>query len=237
MNQISRLILPLLLTAVLGYLLGSVSFSIILTRIFKNEDIRNHGSGNAGMTNVLRTVGKLPAVLTFILDFLKCVLSVTLGYLIVSKACEAAGLPESYAVVGKYAAGFACLFGHIFPVYFGFRGGKGVVTSAAMVLLLDYRVFIPTFITFAIVFLLKRIISLSSIVAVSLYPVYTFLINFFFDCELSPLTKHGDMAISSVISLTIASLLISMIVVIVHSANIKRLCRGEEKPISFKGAQ
>ena len=130
-------VLALVFTAVAGYLLGSINWSIILTWFFKNkEDIREYGSGNAGMTNVLRSVGKLPAVLTFVGDFLKCVVA-----LLLSQAFVALLAPESveFYDVARYVAGVACVLGHIFPIYYGFRGGKGVVTSAAMIALTDWR--------------------------------------------------------------------------------------------------
>ena len=147
------------------------------------------------------------------------------------------GVPEelggNLAVIGKYAAGFGCVFGHIFPLYFSFKGGKGVVTTAAMVALLDYRVFIPTLITFAVIFAAKRIVSLSSIVAAGCYPIYTLLVKFFFDCESSPLRSHGTDSIQMVAIVTAASVLMAVIVITVHRQNIGRLIRGEEKPISF----
>ena len=151
-------LLALALTALAGYLLGSINWSIILTWLFKDrEDIREFGSGNAGMTNVLRTVGKKAAVLTFVGDFLKCVVA-----LLLSQAFVALLAPESVEFYGvaRYVAGVACVLGHIFPIYYGFRGGKGVVTSAAMIALTDWRVFLLVLLTFAIVFAAKRIVSL-----------------------------------------------------------------------------
>ena len=160
-------VLALVFTAVAGYLLGSINWSIILTWFFKDkEDIRKYGSGNAGMTNVLRSVGKLPAVLTFVGDFLKCVVA-----LLLSQAFVALLAPESveFYDVARYVAGVACVLGHIFPIYYGFRGGKGVVTSAAMIALTDWRVFLLVLLTFAIVFAIKRIVSLASVVCAALY--------------------------------------------------------------------
>ena len=177
-------VLALVFTAVAGYLLGSINWSIILTWFFKNkEDIREYGSGNAGMTNVLRSVGKLPAVLTFVGDFLKCVVA-----LLLSQAFVALLAPESveFYDVARYVAGVACVLGHIFPIYYGFRGGKGVVTSAAMIALTDWRVFLLVLLTFAIVFASKRIVSLASVVCAALYPVYTFLFLFLVEFEGSP---------------------------------------------------
>ena len=140
MENFGSLILPLLLSALVGYLLGSISFAILLTKAFAHEDVRAHGSGNAGATNVLRVAGKKASALTFLLDFCKCVASVLVGYFLVKHACVANGVDPEMARLGMYAAGFCCMIGHMYPLYFGFRGGKGVVTTAAMMLLLDWRV-------------------------------------------------------------------------------------------------
>ena len=163
MENFGSLILPLLLSALVGYLLGSISFAILLTKAFAHEDVRAHGSGNAGATNVLRVAGKKASALTFLLDFCKCVASVLVGYFLVKHACVANGVDPEMARLGMYAAGFCCMIGHMYPLYFGFRGGKGVVTTAAMMLLLDWRVFLICFAVFLLVFLKKRMVSLSSI--------------------------------------------------------------------------
>ena len=224
-------LLALALTALAGYLLGSINWSIILTWLFKDrEDIREFGSGNTGMTNVLRTVGKKAAVLTFAGDFLKCVVA-----LLLSQAFVALLAPESVEFYGvaRYVAGVACVLGHIFPIYYGFRGGKGVVTSAAMIALTDWRVFLLVLLTFAIVFAAKRIVSLASVVCAALYPVFTFLFLFLVEFSGSPLANHGDRSLAYVLFATAASLFIGLTVVVKHKANIGRLLRGEEKPITL----
>ena len=224
-------LLALALTALAGYLLGSINWSIILTWLFKDrEDIREFGSGNAGTTNVLGTVGKKAAVLTFAGDFLKCVVA-----LLLSQAFVALLAPESVEFYGvaRYVAGVACVLGHIFPIYYGFRGGKGVVTSAAMIALTDWRVFLLVLLTFAIVFAAKRIVSLASVVCAALYPVFTFLFLFLVEFSGSPLANHGDRSLAYVLFATAASLFIGLTVVVKHKANIGRLLRGEEKPITL----
>lgn len=227
-----ELILAALLALLIGYLLGSVSFSIIFTKIFQKQDIRDFGSGNAGATNVMRSVGKLPAALTFIFDFLKCILSIVVGYYLF---VAVSGQTGAAAQIGKYAAGIGCILGHIFPLYFRFRGGKGVTTSAALICLIDWRVFIPAFLTFLVVVLIKRIVSLGSVIGISLYPVYTFLILFLFDYVNSPLMTGGTASMTYVVLSTIAAGCIGGIIVIQHRANIGRLRRGEEKPLTFRG--
>lgn len=226
------------LSAVIGYLLGSINWSIILTRIFKQkEDIRKFGSGNAGMTNVLRTVGKLPAALTFLGDFIKCVVAVLLAWAVASLVSWCSGVPFPWECVrvAQYIAGIACVFGHIFPVFYGFRGGKGVVTSAAMIALLDWRAFLLVIITFIILFLAKRIISLASVVGAALYPIYACATVFLFDYRGSPLQNHGDYSLFYVIFVTAVAVFIGGTVIIKHRSNIGRLIRGEEKPVSLGG--
>ncbi len=229
---ILMLALSLLLCAVEGYLFGSVNSAIILTRLFKNkEDIREQGSGNAGMTNVLRSVGKLPALLTFIGDFLKCVAAVLLAWGIVSWF---GGGGSIWAQLGKYAAGVFCVLGHAFPLYYGFKGGKCIVTSAAMILMTDWRVFLLIIATFLVFFIWKKIISLASIVCAGMYPVYTFFTTFFLDFSGSPLAPEPGCSLSFLFFVTGCSLLVGVLVLWRHRANIGRLRRGEEKPIIAK---
>ena len=228
MANFEALILPLLLVAAAGYLLGSISFAIILTRVFAHEDVRSHGSGNAGATNVLRVAGKKASALTFLCDFLKCALSVAIGYYALHFICLANGIAPVLARLGMYAAGFCCIIGHMYPLYFGFRGGKGVVTAAAMILLLDWRVFLICFAFFALVFAWKKTVSLASICGCLLYPIVTFFITFFIDY------KIGGLPGFYVAMATAMAALIGATVIVKHRANIKRILAGEEKPISFK---
>ena len=236
LNQIVQFILPGIVVAVVAYLLGSLSFSIILTRIFKNHaDIRSYGSGNAGATNVLRSVGKKAAALTFLLDFLKCVVAVLVGKLVFGYFAGVYGAPDVVIQYGAFIAGFACLLGHVFPIYFGFRGGKGVVTSAAMMALIDWRVFLIVLLVFIITFAAQKIVSLGSVLGAAVYPVATFLVTFFFDYRMQFLSMVSDATLSYVIASTVFALLIGLTVIILHRANIKRLLAGEEKRISFSG--
>lgn len=219
------LFFPLLLAAAAGYLLGSISFAILLTRAFTKEDVREHGSGNAGATNVMRVAGPAASGLTFLMDFIKCAISVAIGYLILRYM---AGAEPELARVGMYAAGYFCMIGHMHPLYFGFRGGKGVVTAAAMMVLLDWRVFLIVFAVFLILFLWKRIISLGSIACAVVYPFVTFGITYGVDFLV------GEAPLFSAILATLVALLMGVTVIWKHRANIGRLIRGEEKPISFK---
>lgn len=221
----------LIISALIGYLLGGINWAIILTRIYQRRDIREQGSGNAGMTNVLRSVGKLPALLTFLGDFAKCVAAVLMSqlvmYLLFLAFTDTAPAAEFYRIA-KYAAGAGCVVGHIFPLYYGFRGGKGIVAAAAMIALADWRVFLLIIATFGVLFLWKKIISLASVSCAALYPVYTFLVVYLTDYR-----KWGC-PVWYLLAVTGVSLFIGVLVLVKHRGNIGRLLRGEEKPIVGK---
>ena len=222
-----------LVTAAVAYLIGSINPAVIITRIAtKGElDIREVGSGNAGFTNVLRAVGKFPAILTLVLDALKCVAAVLIGGWLFSFMTSGCQYPELVMNVGKYLAGTFCILGHSFPLYFHFRGGKGVVSAAALMLTEDWRVFLMILATFLILFFISRIISLGSIVSAMMYGPYTFIATFFLDKLVygNPLPSVAYVAIS-----TAAALIIGTFVTVKHKDNIKRLLKGEEKKIRAK---
>jgi glycerol-3-phosphate acyltransferase PlsY len=133
-----------LLCVFVPYLLGSINFAVIISSKKYNDDVREHGSGNAGMTNMMRTYGRRAAVFTLIGDALKAVVSALLGY-------------YAFGLIGAYVAGFFCVLGHLFPVFFKFKGGKGVVTAAFSILMCHPVVFL--------------ILLFVSYVSVSLFPV------------------------------------------------------------------
>ena len=216
----------ILLSAIIGYLLGSVNFSIIVTRIVTHSkvDIRTQGSGNAGFTNVLRSVGKVPAVITILGDYFKAFLAVWICGMIF----KSAGANGEFILYGRYIAGLFCVIGHMFPLYFGFRGGKGVVTSAAMMSVYDIRIFAVVLCIFLIVFLLSRIISLGSIIASAGFVVTTFLVTYFLDYA------GGGYSISYVAVSTVFAFLVAFLVVFRHRSNIKRILNGTEKKITVK---
>ncbi len=229
--------LTALITAVTGYLLGSISFSIIFTRLFIHKDIRSFGSGNAGATNVLRKVGNKAAALNFVCDFAKAALSIILGSLIFQYAARGQLPEESVAVMGNYGAylgGMTSLLGHLYPVYFQFRGGKGVIVTTAMMAMIDWRVFLVEFVIFAALFCWKKIVSFGSVVAAAAYPFTTFLITYFVDYRTYVTSGGTAYTLGYVWAATAITAIIGGVVILKHKENIKRLCHGEEKPISFK---
>ena len=217
-------------------LLGSINTAVLVTGIVTKgkKDIRQMGSGNAGFTNVLRSVGKVPAIITIVCDALKCIIAVLIGGFIFSFA-SVAFQGESPVFInelincGKYVAGIFCILGHSYPVYFHFKGGKGVVTAAALMLTEDWRVFIAIIVTFLIIFLCSKIISLASVLCAILYAPYTFAMTFIFDFII-----YKDYSLTYVIFSTAAALLIGVFVLVKHKENIKRLLKGEEKKITAK---
>ena len=202
--------LQLIFSALLGYLLGSLSFSIILSRLRYQDDIRRHGSGNAGMTNTLRTYGKGAGAVVFVGDFLKGSLAVLLGQLIGGEA-------------GGYLAGFFVVIGHLFPVFFGFRGGKGVATAAGMILMMDPPTLLVLLVPFVLIILLTRYMSLASITVAGLYPVVT----------VARMLLAGREPSQAAVGL-IYSGIIGGLVIFMHRSNIGRLLRGEESKLGKK---
>ena len=194
------------LSAIIAYLLGSLNFAIIISGRRYKEDIRSHGSKNAGMTNMMRTYGKSAAGLTLLGDALKAVVACLIGY-------------ATFGLMGAYISGLFCILGHMFPIYYRFKGGKGVVTSAVTILMCNPFVFLILFILFALIVLFTKYISLGSVMCMLLYPLILHRINLLFG---QPTPEF------------IYAILMTALVVLKHKENIKRLLRGEESKFSFK---
>ncbi|MBQ7203922.1 MAG: glycerol-3-phosphate 1-O-acyltransferase PlsY [Eubacterium sp.] len=226
----------LLICAVISYLIGSLNSSIIVSRFIKKDDIRQSGSGNAGATNMVRTYGKFWGVLAFVLDFLKVIIAYLIVWLIFSNVEPA--IFEKYVYFFKVITGFFCFIGHIYPCFFGFKGGKGITVCAALVCILDWRLFIiGAALFFALVFITKYI-SLSSIAFAFVYPICTF---FLFDRKFSIFQHYivsnntfGEDDMTYRLIATAIAVLFSVIVLIKHKDNIKRLLKGEENKIGSK---
>ena len=200
-------ILSMVLIAIAGYLLGSINTAIIISKKKFGKDIRESGSGNAGTTNMMRTYGKLAGIATFAGDILKAVVSVYFGMFLCG-------------TMGAYIGGFTCILGHMFPVYYHFKGGKGVAVAAVMILITEPSVFLMVAGTFLILLLSTKYVSLASIAAAGLYPMmlYNFIV-----------TKYGYSDFRAIIALIIGILIIFM-----HRSNIKRLREGKENKINLK---
>lgn len=211
-NEISLTVFILLIIAggVIAYLLGSLNFAIIISKKKFNEDVRTHGSGNGGMTNMLRTYGKKAAAFTILGDMSKTLLAVAIGTFLAGEA-------------GAYISGLCCVIGHSFPVFFGFRGGKGVVATGAMLLLLDPVIFLVLFIIFLLIVASTKYMSLGSIMGMLLYPL---ILN-----RMYPIT-HGGIQEGAIPA--IVSIINAVLVVWLHRENIKRLISGTENKVSFK---
>lgn len=215
---------PLILVSVISYLMGCINTSILITRLFKCNDVRSMGSGNAGFTNTLRTLGKKMGILTFVGDFLKGVLAILISMWILSFYPTINVNLVTYKFILCLASSM-CVAGHIYPCFFGFKGGKGILTAWSVSLLVDWRVFLVLISVFLIVFISSRIVSLASIVAAVIYPISTFLFTYFIDY------KHfGNFGIY--IFPTACSLLTATLVLYKHRGNIQRIISGQENKIT-----
>ncbi len=214
--------------AVLSYLLGSINPSILLSKAIYGDDIRSHGSGNAGTTNMLRTHGKGIAAVTLLCDILKGTLAVAVAMwldIIFSGENSALAASDAGWLIGnlRYLAGAFVVLGHDFPIYFGFRGGKGVATSFGVVLILNWQVALILMIVEVVVIIFSRYVSLGSISAAGAYPfiLFTFLLASGENLDKS----IGHIAMSFVLAL----LLIAK-----HHQNIAKLTKGTENKIFAK---
>jgi len=197
------------LVGLVAYLLGSISFAIIFSKKFAGFDVREKGSNNAGTTNVLRTVGKRAAILTLICDILKGVIAILFAIL-ANKIWKDANLEAL-----KYLAGLMAIIGHTFPIYYGFKGGKGVATSLGVILMTDTQIGIICLVFALIIMIATRWVSLGSIMAAILFPILTvFMVD----------NNYAK----------IISILIALLVIFNHRTNIKRLKNGTENKLSFK---
>ena len=187
---------------VVPYFLGSINFGIIISKLFHGEDIREYGSGNAGMTNMLRTYGKRDAAITLIGDALKAVVAVILGRIL-------------FGISGGYVAGLTCILGHAFPCYYKFKGGKGVVVTAATIAVIDWRIFLVLLGIFILVVTFSKYISLGSVCGMLVFPL---------------LVQVWDRGLSINVLL---SCLISALVIFLHRGNIKRIYNGTESKLSL----
>ncbi len=208
----------LIVIAFVSYLLGSVNLSIILSKVMGKGDIRTQGSGNAGTTNTLRVLGKLPAFFVLVWDILKGAISVLLAKWIITLDSQTIP-PLAVSYNGDLAimiASIMAILGHNFPIYFGFKGGKGVATSLGVILAIEWPIGIACVVFGVVMILLTRMVSVGSILVAILYPILTFII--------------GEVFESQGLYLLFA-LLLSASVLIRHKDNIKRILSGTENKL------
>ena len=188
--------------ALASYLLGSVNSAVIVSRAFMKKDLRTMGSGNAGTTNALRVMGTGPAAFVFLGDLLKGIAAALIG--------------SWMGKDGEMIAAFFVILGHAYPVFFGFRGGKGILTTAAVLLIFDWRIFLVVLYIFIVVVALSHIVSLGSVTAAALMPVLMLIFH------------------PSPWWYTAVSVVLCGGIILLHRKNIVRLVQGTESRSSFK---
>ena len=205
-----------IIIAIIAYAIGSISFSVIISRKMAGFDLREKGSGNAGSTNMLRTVGKRAAVLTLICDILKGVVAVLIAVLIgkIVKNVDKALLVQ--------IAGIVVVVGHTFPIFFEFKGGKGVATSLGVLLTINWKIGLICLVFALVIMAATRIVSMGSVGAAILCPILTMFLSTNFIVP------------AKGIKYFVFSLILATIVIINHRENIKRIIAGTENKLTFK---
>lgn len=233
-----KFFLALILSAVVSYLLGSCNSAIIFVKLLKGEDVRTKGSKNAGLTNTFRCYGAVPAVLTLVGDLAKGIVAVIISRLIFnllgvgfSDIMEALGnttwepLANGHnTIFVGYISGFFAILGHIFPIYYGFKGGKGVLVSSSILLVIDPMTFCIVIPFFILVLVITKYVSVASISSAVAYPIITFVSQ----------TLRSGFTPQETILHTILVIGTSIILIYMHRANIERLKNGTENKFQLK---
>lgn len=203
-----------IIVLILAYAIGSISFSVIISKKIAGFDVRKKGSGNAGSTNVLRTVGKKAAALTLLCDILKGVVAILIAVIVgnIQGDVDRALLVQ--------IAGIAVVVGHTFPIFFGFKGGKGVATSLGILLIINWKIGLICLVFGLAIIVLTRMVSAGSVLAAVLFPILTLFVGH----ELY--IVEGNYFIFSII--------MALLVAFNHRSNISRILDGKENKISFK---
>ncbi len=204
-----------IIVALSAYLLGSISFSVIISKKMAGFDVREKGSGNAGATNVLRSVGKKAAILTLLGDALKGVVAVLVGIIVglFAKNADKALLVQ--------IAGILVVVGHTFPIFFGFKGGKGVATALGVVLMTNWKIGLICLVFALVLMALTRMVSMGSVGAAILFPVLIIFI-------------HTNYTVTEGSSYFVYGIILAVIVAFNHRSNIQRILNGTENKLSFK---
>ncbi len=208
-----------IIMAIIAYLIGSVNFSVIFSKKFAGFDVREKGSGNAGSTNMLRSVGKKAAALTLVCDVLKGVVAIVIA-IIVGNIIQ-----DSNKELLLQIAGIAVVLGHTFPIFFQFKGGKGVATSLGILLMSNWQIGLICLVFALVLMALTRMVSLGSCAAAVLFPVLTLFINDHYTVLTEG--KQGS-------TYLVYSIIMAIIVLFNHRSNIKRILNGTENKLSFK---
>lgn len=205
-----------IIMVVIAYFIGSINFSVIIGRKMAGIDVREKGSGNAGSTNVLRTIGVKAALLTLICDILKGVVAILLAILIgnIVKNVDKALLIQ--------LAGIFVILGHTFPIFFEFKGGKGVATALGVLLMSNWKIGLICLLFALVIIIVSRMVSMGAVGAAILFPVLTLFMSENFIVEASGMKYF------------IYSLIIALIVIFNHRENIKRIMNGTENKLEFK---
>lgn len=213
--------LQFVVTAAISYFLGCSNGAVIVSKYILHDDVRTHGSGNAGLTNFFRTFGGPLTLAVILIDVLKAVLAVSIGAWLSGFWAPGFGMnavqpdPMYAAVLFKYWSACFCLLGHMFPCMFGFKGGKGVLSGGTIALMLDWRLALLAWGGFLLLTLLTRYVSLGSLFAAAAFPVGTWLF------------VSRDPWVMAL------AIFLGGLVIWMHRANIKRLVKGEENKLSL----
>ena len=210
------MVMTAIITIVAAYLIGSINFAVIFANIFLKRDVRELGSGNAGTTNVMRNAGFLPGALTFICDALKGFVAVLIGKLIFEYILNTSGDSWAQGIYGAYICGLACILGHVFPIFFQFKGGKGVATAVGIFAICSPYAILIGLAVFAICLFTSKTVSLSSLAATVVVVVCSVIF-----CDKS----------ASLLPQVILSISMGTVVIVKHKDNIKRLLTGTETKI------
>lgn len=205
-----------IIIAIIAYLVGSINFSIIISKRMAGFDVREKGSGNAGTTNMLRSIGVKAAAITLLCDILKGVVVILIAILIGNIVD---GLDDALLV---QLAGIFVIIGHTFPIFFGFKGGKGIATSLGVLLMINWQIGLICLVFALILMVITRMVSVGSIAAAILFPV---LVIFIGQNYIVPVNNW---------SYLIFSIIVAVLVLFNHRENLKRIFTGKENKISFK---
>jgi glycerol-3-phosphate acyltransferase PlsY len=215
------LILLLIVTAIQAYVIGGVNGAIITSKYFYRKDIRKFGSGNPGLTNFYRVFGKGGVALVVLIDVLKTVAPVIIGGFLFAHFLPADAFPSGIRgfiglnFFGSEWAGFFVMMGHCFPLFYEFRGGKGVMAVGTIVFFIDWRIALACWCVFILLTLLTRYVSLGAIIGVTAYPVMV-----------------GLMGFGGIWEILVAAACAALLIVR-HRENIKRIFTGKESKFSF----